>query len=259
MSMHALVDKKDLTTYCTTSQIATNMKFILFTLGLLHFAGSVYITVIKDSTDETAKSNCTLLANYSSYLAGLPSIIQNSTEVDFCFDHEILKDNLFFSGLKDISFIGHDSKIECPPLSDAGIEFHRVENLSLYNFNLINCSFSANITRQGVAFSYWFGMLINESCNMDITEISIENSRGKGLTIFNSNGVIHIKGRIMDIAVTVEMVCILITCSIKKVKRTVKIKAAPTYWRTAYSSTTKLQLQPQNSSFGSFILDEEED
>ena len=165
---------------------------ILFSLGVLHPLGSLNIETCSISNPPVKNCTCKCNVNESIVLTRLPDVIQNFTKVRFCFIRETLDERLLFSGLKNISLIGYGATIECSSSTNAGFEFHRMENLLLLNFSLVHCSFSSNITKQNIASVYQVSMLFNRSYNINITQVNIAKSRGKGLALYDCNGVITI-------------------------------------------------------------------
>lgn len=103
-----------------------------------------------------------------------------------------MNNSLLFRDLYNISFIGiNDTVLDCG--GTAGFQFINVTNLSMKNMKFTNCSknYTITINYRGVKnYTSMSGLNILNCTNLQFYKVTINNSRGMGLSIFNTNGIV---------------------------------------------------------------------
>ena len=125
------------------------------------------------------------------------SVVSNSTRIAFQGSVLNLTTTLVFENLTDITLAGQGSAISCTSLV-AGLTFRFVQNLTITNLTFKNCgaihdSTSINITASNTTTRFKSAIHLQNCTHVNITGVTVTQSNGIGLVLFDTNGTIIIE------------------------------------------------------------------
>ena len=134
------------------------------------------------------------------------TICYNSIDVVFMSGNYTIKGKYRFTNLQNVRFSGSHSDsgtpptIKCSPITDAsndnsGLAFIQVKNLTIEYLNIIGCGMnhtSTSTSTNGDFITHFSALYVQNSTDLLVSNVSISNSNGTGLSIVDTNGTINI-------------------------------------------------------------------
>ena len=143
--------------------------------------------------------NCSTLS-----LANLPEQLQANSRVYFCTSHIQLDTSIHFQRLYNVTFAGNEQKtvVNCSESREAGVSFTESEDIHLKNLIFEKCSAlqestSINITSEAT-LQFYTSLYVFNVTNFSMHSVTIRNSNGLGLAMFDVGGLVKICYCIFD-------------------------------------------------------------
>ena len=150
------------------------------------------VAIVEDAKDLKA---CNLSSNITTLsLKELESHLSSDTKVYFCSlkPSVILNTSISIHDVHNVSFIGRNNfTFDCK--GRTGIRFNNILGLKVRDLNLIHCSrnYTMDVHYRGSNSSQFSsGMNIENCTDISFTRVTISNSNGMGMSIFNTRGTI---------------------------------------------------------------------
>lgn len=166
------------------------------------YCKNIYISSTGEDAETcggSVQSPCQSL-NYATITNDSNIIINGTITVDSVVKFIALT-NLIFSPLNDATV----AILQCTTNGttiegdiESGLIFESCYNISLTNIHIIQCSVNHQLSSEGDLYSYQAGIMMNHTTNIYIDSVSISDSIGTGLLLFNSGGNIEITDSIFS-------------------------------------------------------------
>ena len=140
---------------------------------------TLFAVPLSESTNITV-NNCDDLIDSAHEASNLTMIQINCSSI-------ALTSPVIFRDLKSLALDGQGASITCTS-SEAGLGFVSIQNLTLTDFSLVNCSMWINATMLKRA-----ALLILDGRDVTISDVRITNSTGTGLRILETTGNVEIR------------------------------------------------------------------
>ena len=185
----------------TRMKIAPQLLVVFFLNFLLADAFSQRVICVINLADVgivSSSYNCSFIAN------NLTSAIHSIADLDdtdlLLFNkQEIIHSVIEFVNVSGLKLSGtNDTSIVCNQTAvKHGLEFFNSTNVTITGLSVVNCGalyhYHSNVSHQGIYGYHFSSAVYFENCtNIDVSYVSIKNSHGTGLTLYDCNGHINI-------------------------------------------------------------------
>ena len=141
-------------------------------------------------------SQCINGSDYQYRINDLPQVNINNTQIRICSSQIALSENISFSQVSNVTIVGYEyPQITCQNHSESGLNFVQVMNLELINFSVINCGFEVKIDPDQsniISHNIHASINIQQCTNVKMTNISITNAPGSGLSLFYNHRLVEV-------------------------------------------------------------------
>ena len=197
---------------CSVIELATivNILYLQVAFGTLHVnEGNSSSFVCIGSDNEECYGLCTRQMDVNcsiSSLDMLPQLLQENKRpyyVKFCTTYIELEDIVKFFHLYNVTFVGDQNQTVINCTGKAGISFNDSKGIYLENFIFDRCGAkhditSINVTSNNSTFHFYSSIYVYSSTNFSMDSVTIRNSNGLGLTLFDVDGLVIINSCVFE-------------------------------------------------------------
>ena len=174
---------------------------------VIFVSGSRFVCIGHDKKEryKLCTSQGDVNCNVSS-LSMVPQVLHEHRKpyyVQFCTTNIDLEEHIQFNKLYNVTFIGDQYKTIINCTSKAGMSFSESEGIQLENLIFDHCgaehdSTSVNVTSKNSTLRFYSSIYAYNSTNFSMNNVTIRNSNGLGLTLFDVNGLVNINSCVFE-------------------------------------------------------------